>query len=301
MENFDNDFIQYSGKKVKEETKHLALYFFVHITLYVVLIFFMIFFAWYTAFTTMHKFYAVKGVSMMSTLNSQITQSQLDNINIDITSANNAQNLSYDGVYIEKNVQTEIFDIVVIEKSDASSVIKRVMAMQGDYITIAKGENENGDECFYFYRIESGADLSNFADESAKVYENGQNGYSIYNSSTLWTHKKSQSSPVTVTVGENVYEYNFYNTFLSSYGTQNEKYDFFVSDAGLVYVKVPEDKVFYMGDNRQYSSDSRENGFCDTSDIVGSADIVVYNYNFVSRLWEVVKFYFKEMETFFAR
>ena len=49
------------------------------------------------------------------------------------------------------------------------------------------------------------------------------------------------------------------------------------------------------------STDSREVGFCDKTYVVGRTEIIVYNYNFVNRLWEVVKFYFKEMETFFAR
>ena len=301
MEKYSKDFIQYSGEKVKEETKHLALYFFLHITLYIVLIFFMIFFAWYTFFVTSHKFYAVKGVSMMSTLNGQITEEQL------IYETSKAQKISYDGVYVEKNGRFDVFDIVVIEKPDSDSVIKRVMAVEGDWITIAKGQTADGEECFYFYRIAKDQIKEDVTSDQARVYENGQNGYSIYNGSTLWVHKSTTDAyrEISVDVGENTisnaYEFNFYLTFLKYYGTEQDRFNYFVSQEGLVYVQVPEGKLFYMGDNRQYSTDSREVGFCDKTYVVGRTEIIVYNYNFVNRLWEVVKFYFKEMETFFAR
>lgn len=250
---------------------------------------------------TSHKFYAVKGVSMMSTLNGQITEEQL------VYETNKAQKISYDGVYIEKNGQFDVFDIVVIEKPDSESVIKRVMAVEGDWITIAKGQTASGEECFYFYRIANDQVKEEVSSEQARVYENGQNGYSIYNDSTLWVHKSATDSyrEISVNVGEetitNAYEFNFYLTFLKYYGAEQERYNYFVSQEGLVYVQVPQDKLFYMGDNRQYSTDSREVGFCDSAYVVGRTEIIVYNYNFVNRLWEVVKFYFKEMETFFAR
>lgn len=292
MSRYNKDFIQYSEEKVKDETKHLALYFATHIFLYIVLIFFLIFFAWYTVFITTHKFYEVKGVSMMPTLNSQITEEQL------LYDTNNAQNLAYDAVYIDKITKPEIFDIIVVERQNSSSVIKRLMATEGDYITIAKGKTQSGEDRFYFYRIPSGVDPENYSDEQAKLQENGENGYNLYNSDTLWIHK-SASSIKTVESGNWEYEYNFYQTFLRQF--ENSEAGYFVSENGLLYVQVPQDMVFYMGDNREYSSDCRENGFCREDYIVGRAEFIVYDYNFVNRLWEVVKFYFREMEEFFAR
>ena len=41
--------------------------------------------------------------------------------------------------------------------------------------------------------------------------------------------------------------------------------------------------------------------FEDASKIVGRGEIVVKNFNFVNRLWEVIKFYFSEVEKFFAK
>ncbi len=292
----DKDFIQYSEKKVKDETKNLTLYFIVHITLYVVIFFFLLFFAWYTVFITTHRFYAVKGVSMMPTLNTAITEEE-------ILYDPDVQQISYDAVYVDKSTKPRLFDIVVVEYSKNDSVIKRLMATEGDYITIAKGQTESGDDCFYFYRIPYGTDLSTFTDEQAKLDEmSGQSGYTIRGYEDWYLNKTGTSQPlqeILTTSGTKQYEYNFYNTFLEEFSAESD--DFFVSEDGLVYVKVPQGQCFFMGDNRGHSTDGRENGFVSMDKIVGRAEFIVENYNFVNRLLEVVRFYFSEMQKFFAR
>lgn len=289
MSKFGDDFIQYSDKKVKNETKGLTAYFFVTIPLYIVLLFFLIFFVWYTVFISTHSFYAVSGPSMKNTLNSEV--SDVD------------PNTSYDAVYIDRSTKARMFDIIVIDREGESSVIKRLMAVEGDYITIAKGTTEEGNSCWYFYRIPNGTDLETFTDEQARLNEeSGENGYSIrgYDS---WYQQKNAETLLQVTVDgqeySNTYEQNFYDHFLMGYSSQSQ--DYFTSANGLVYVKVPKGKIFYMGDNRGFSKDARVNGFGEFSSIVGRAEFIVYDYNFGNRLWEVVKFYFREMEKFFAR
>jgi len=292
---FSDDFIQYSNKKVKDETKNLTLYFITHITLYIVLLFFIIFFAWYTVFVTTHKFYAVYGPSMMSTLNSQIKPSEISV----------SRKTSYDAVYVDTLTKPKVFDIVVVERPNADSVIKRLMAVEGDYITIAKGKTESGEDCFYFYRIANGENIEEFSDDDAKLVENrGENGYNIYGYQD-WFDNREVSVDISVEVEGQVftnnYEENFYLTFLDGYGKTDVEFDYFVSNSGLIYVKVPEGKVFCMGDNRGHSTDSRENGFFDKNFVVGRAEFIIYNHNFVNRIWEVIKFYFSEVEKFFAR
>lgn len=290
LDNYNNDFIQYSKEKVKDETKHLALYFTIHIALYIVLLFFLIFFAWYTVFVTTHKFYAVSGPSMKYTLNRQIDDHDTKS--------------SFDAVYVDKFTKAKLFDIVVIEKPNSDSVIKRLMATEGDYITIAKGTNALGEECYYYYRIPKGSDLESFTDEQARLdEESGNLGYQIRGYDD-WFKNVSPTIDINVVVNEETfshqYEYNFFATFLDGYET-NEKFNYHISNDGLIYVQVPQGQIFYMGDNRGHSTDARERGFTDEKYIFGRTEFIVYNYNFGNRLWEVVKFYFNEMEEFFAR
>lgn len=295
MAKFSDDFIQYSNKKVKDETKNLTLYFITHITLYIVLLFFVIFFAWYTVFVTTHKYYAVYGPSMMSTLNSQIKPNDIPV----------SRKTSYDAVYVDTLAKPRVFDIVVVERPNSDSVIKRLMAVEGDYITIAKGKTESGEDCFHFYRIPNGTDSETFSDEDSILIESeGENGYSIYGYED-WYENRNASIDISIEVDgqtfTNNYEENFYLTFLDDYGKADAEFNYFVSKKGLIYVQVPQDKVFCMGDNRGHSTDSRENGFYDKNFIVGRAEFIIYNHNFVNRIWEVIKFYFSEVEKFFAR
>ena len=140
------------------------------------------------------------------------------------------------------------------------------------------------------------------------MIEDGSEGdYCLLETDTLWTHKANLNTPEVATLSaskdgqtfSHKYEYNFFTNFLSDFeeGADN----FYVSDDGLVYVKVPQGKFFYLGDNRAHSSDARERGFCDIGNIVGRSEFFVKDYNFANRLWEVVKYYFKEIDKFFAR
>lgn len=285
LNKFDGDFIQYNKKKVKEEGNDLSWFLAIHITLYVLVVFFAVFFIWFTVFNTTHHFFAVKGASMKSTLNSSISNSD--------------GNTSIDAVYVNTTDKVEIFDVVVINRTNKESIIKRVMGLEGDYVTISKGSyTQNGEpfDTFFFYRISAEQmktlDKENFDDEDAKLVEdNNQNGYSIYGYKD-WAESNYAELAIK-------YETTFYDTFINGKDTTTD--DFFVSKDGLIYVKVPEGKFFALGDNRGHSSDSTENGFYSVSNIDGVVEIVVYNYNFASRLWEVVKYYFSEAEKFFAR
>lgn len=289
MAKFDDDFIQYNDQKVKEEKSKLALYLFTHITLYIFLIFFAIFFIWYTVFTATHKYYVVRGASMKDTLNSSL--SLTDSTGIE------------DAVYVDTMSRVRLYDIIVVEKeAENRNVVKRMMAFEGDYVSISIFVEEDGTQNLYFYRIAEDTDLSNFSDEMARVDESsGENGYTIYSYSN-WTSQKGTFTDLNTGIS---YEEDFYLKFLTTYeegvNDQNGTGEFFVSDSGMIYVKVPEDKFFCLGDNRAYSADSREYGFYDNSQIVGRVEIIVRNHSFGNRLWVVVKYYFAEVEDFFAR
>ena len=290
MNTFNNDFIQYDKKKGKKETKNLAVYLTTTITLYIFLLFFAIFFTWYTVFISTHKYYKVVGPSMKSTLNATIADNDIDK--------------SIDAVYVNTMSKVRVFDIIVAERGE-DDVIKRVLAQEGDFITIAKDVTGNTQN-YYFYRIAAGQNPQEISDADAMLDEStGENGYKIrgYADWNNWRSFYSHAIEVGGATLTNSYETIFYNTFLKQFeGKDLATYEnVYVSENGLIYVQVPEGKYFCMGDNRGHSDDSRKNGFYDVEYIVGRVEFIVYDHNFGNRLWEVVKYYFGQVEEFFAR
>lgn len=277
--NFQNEeYIQYSKEKKNKETCSIAWYLFTHITLYIVLIFFLIFFAWYTWFLVTHRYYIVEGTSMQPNLNSSII----------------LENESEDAVYVNIYGEIKFGDIVVLDTGSSEDIIKRVMGFGGDYVTIAKSGNN-----FHVYRIpkesmvldENGGTVGSLIeDNNARLIENEANfGYTIdYNS---WANVAS------VTVNNFIYEAQFYNQFIIN----AEESELFTSSNGLIYVKVPKDYAFCLGDNRATSRDSRYYGFFSMNEVVGNVDIIVYDYSFGNRILQVISFYYKQVEEFFAR
>lgn len=273
-----DNFISYNEKK-KEETKSIAWYLTTHITLYIVLIFFLIFFAWYTYFVVTHRYYIVYGPSMKPILNEQV--------------ADNDENSAMDAVYVNLYDKIEVGDIVVINdvSSSGESIIKRVVAESGDYVTIAK----SGDN-FYLYRIpksmmsqnSNGEKESLLSDSNAIVLENESlSGYEV-----IW-----DESSIYVD-GNYTYEYKFYDRFFSD---NSLNYDYYISQDGLKYVCVPDGYSFCLGDNRAVSADSRRYGFISNENMVGNVELIVYDYSFGNRVLEVIKFYYTQVEDFFAR
>lgn len=279
------EFIQDIDKKKKEETKSIALYLTTHITLYIVLIFFLIFFIWYTVFSVTHRYYIVEGASMQPYLNASIAPTDTSS--------------SQDAVYVNLNGKIDVYDVVVIEgvSKTSPSIIKRVVAKEGDFVSIAKSGNS-----FFLFRIDAEDMTLNenneyttlVSDENALVFENERNtGYEI---------RYDDWNGVDERVYNGVhYDYGFYSQFIQGYVNESDAYSYYVSSDNLIYVQVPEGKTFCLGDNRAHSSDSRTYGFISYDNIVGDVEITVYNYSFVNRVFEVIKYYYYQVEEFFAR
>lgn len=279
------EFIQDIDKKKKEETKSIALYLTTHITLYIVLIFFLIFFVWYTVFSVTHRYYIVEGASMQPYLNASIAPTDTSS--------------SQDAVYVNLNGKIEVYDVVVIEgvSKTSPSIIKRVVAEEGDFVSIAKSGNS-----FFLFRIDAEDMTLNenneyttlVSDENALVFENERNtGYEI---------RYVDWNGVDERVYNGVhYDYGFYSQFIQGYVNESDAYSYYVSSDNLIYVQVPENSTFCLGDNRAHSSDSRTYGFISYDNIVGDVEITVYNYSFVNRVFEVIKYYYYQVEEFFAR
>lgn len=279
------EFIQDIDKKKKEETKSIALYLTTHITLYIVLIFFLIFFIWYTVFSVTHRYYIVEGASMQPYLNASIAPTDTSS--------------SQDAVYVNLNGKIDVYDVVVIEgvSKTSPSIIKRVVAEEGDFVSIAKSGNS-----FFLFRIDAEDMTLNenneyttlVSDENALVFENERNtGYEI---------RYDDWNGVDERVYNGVhYDFGFYSQFIQGYVNESDAYSYYVSSNDLIYVQVPENSTFCLGDNRAHSSDSRTYGFISYDNIVGDVEITVYNYSFVNRVFEVIKYYYYQVEEFFAR
>ena len=279
------EFIQDIDKKKKEETKSIALYLTTHITLYIVLIFFLIFFIWYTVFSVTHRYYIVEGASMQPYLNASIAPTDTSS--------------SQDAVYVNLNGKIDVYDVVVIEgvSKTSPSIIKRVVAEEGDFVSIAKSGNS-----FFLFRIDAEDMTLNenneyttlVSDENALVFENERNtGYEI---------RYVDWNSVDERIYNGVYyDSGFFSQFIQGYINGNDTFSYYISSDDLVYVQVPENYTFCLGDNRAHSRDSRTYGFISYDNIVGDVEITVYNYSFVNRVFEVIKYYYKQVEEFFAR
>ena len=234
-------------------------------------------------FISTHTLSSVDGISMQNTLNSSATSS----------------NDCFDWVYVNNNDTPEHFDIITISSTQLGedgiskiSLIKRAIALEGDLVTIKKANGDGEDGYFHVYIQREGELAPTRLDEDyIKSYEE----WSQMSSVTEWTLNNLQ--PVKVE-----YEQMFYQTFL------NEKDENVVKIGDTWYYKVPENSVFYLGDNRAHSSDSRVRGVASFDDIEGVAEIILKDAQLATDtqlIWiktsSICQYYWKEMENVFAR
>lgn len=215
-----------------------------------------------------YQFILVSGRSMQNTIN-----------------PNPIPNGGQDGVYIRLTQDVTYGDIVVHQKEDSISIIKRVMAMEGDKICIARVPIEGEDrEEIRFMRVKRGSSQIEVVEEDyIKSYDD-------------WNNNVTQHE------GQ-YYEINYYNTYVFSGQTttlsyNGEQYKFSV---------IPQDKIFLMGDNRMGSTDCRQNGPVDFDGIQGrvvkiahdiysykNSPFYLFNYvgSYLSVVWEEIVSYF---------
>ncbi len=229
---------------------------------------FAVFMGFYFSFNSTYVVSSVTGTSMQPTIN--------DGVNDQITKE--------DYVYINTKTEIQRNDIIVIDLNPNTQndfIIKRAIALGGDKITIRVG----ADGFYHTYVIPQGTqNMIQLEEEYVKnFYE--------------WTNGKHG-------VKENVngieYEKIFYDNFLINPSSIEEV-------GGVLFYEIPENQVFYMGDNRGASSDAREKGTCSIDQVVGVAEIIVDRGcvkdggQFFRRIGSIFMHYWEKIEIFFDR
>ena len=203
-----------------------------------------------------------------------------------------------DGVYVSPTKDIDYEDIIILENMfiDKKTIIKRALAFEGDYVSIAKVENEEGMMVFRLMRVKAGNSKVEVLKEE---YIKSEWEWATYCApAEAEMPQDSQTRDV-------VYERYFYETF--SDGDYQQRI-FTVDGKDVKFFKVPEDEIFYLGDNRVYSTDSTEEGTVSIDNLVGKTVRIVRNgtyhsgniFFFFNRIGEVLSIIWDEILRFFG-
>lgn len=238
---------------------------------------FIFFFVVDVAMLQKYRFILVSGWSMQNTLNPNATYGS-----------------GQDGVYILLTKDVTYGDIIVREESKDKSIIKRVMALGGDKICLARVKiADSEEEQIRFMRIKKGTtNLEILEEDYIKNYET--DGY------TKWDEKESVSD-----INGVRYSYDFYHESIEK--NRGEVTTEIINGKEYLFLTIAEDEFFYMGDNRLSSEDCRQEGPKSIDKIVGkvvkvsrniysfeNSPFFLFNYagDYLSLIWDEIVSYF---------
>lgn len=259
------NYLPYEEHYQDRKAEKVALRLF-YIFVYILLIFYGIMFVTDIAFNTKYRYITVEGLSMQPTLN---TNPILD-----------GDKYYQDGVYVLLTQEVDYNDIVIVSRpNDVKgkpnyTVIKRAIAFEGDKISIVKlptGEYDMFGLPITEYRLV----LQKKGEKEAKVvYEDYIKSYAEWDYIASTSYEGLR------------YDSDFYHDYIQKGLTttatvtyQNKLSETVSEEVELFTIGSDSDtddrQVFYLGDNRLGSKDSRENGTTDQSMIVGKVIYIV--------------------------
>ena len=223
----DKPFTEYYRDKIEEKKAGKIFTCFI----FLVIIVFGMLFAINYDFNQKYTYVSINGMSMQPTLN---PDPYIDGI---------SQQAIQDGVYIRNTQDVDYGEIIILENViKDKTIIKRVLALGGDYISIVKVEDDGASE-FRILRMKDGSNQIEIIEEDYILsYRSWVN---MYYNEDLTTPQDPQTDVV--------YEPAFYSKFD---GDGYESRIVTVSGLGgqdVKMYKVPENNVFFLGDNRAYS------------------------------------------------
>ncbi len=240
------------GKLYDKRKSVWSKVFFALFIIYIIL--FIIFMASYMSFKARFTCVPVTGRSMQPTINASVVKNDPNN-----------PDEKGDWVYIEKR-ELKYGDIIVFDakpyNNEEICLIKRLIAFEGDAVTIVKTQNPDYDRPIYtIHRVKAELLLDGSIDDGDVEQLKEDYISNPYD----WTYNSYYSGL------DPVYEESFKNTFLLS----TSPYEKITDSNGITYAIIPSGEFFYMADNRSEGSDSRRRGTDYVSSIRGAMEIHV--------------------------
>lgn len=217
----------------------------------ILVIFYMLLIIFNHLFYSKYTYITITGTSMQPTLNKNPVLVQTED----------GRSVMQDGVYLEKTKDIDYNDIIVLNTVDhptekSTTIIKRAMAFGGDYVSIAK-VSYKGINSFHFLRVKKNTNRVEILDED------------YIKSYALWNNMQS------VEVNGVYYQMEFYDEY---YDPLTPPPTYKVNGKDIQFFLVPEDNIFFLGDNRTASSDSRSSfKTFNISRLIGKVVKVVHN------------------------
>lgn len=233
------------------------------------------------AFYSNYSYVSIYGVSMQNTLNPDIDRMSL-----------NEQDKVQDGVILEYTRDVNYGDIVILTSSVSSkhgSIIKRALAFEGDYVSIIKINIPNIGMQYRVLRVKKNTSRVEVLEEDY-----------------IKDYREWSNMNIPYVYNGVAYEHDFYNTyFTGNYNTTTLKVNDMLNS--VLFFEVPEDNIYFMGDNRAYSTDARVLGTYNVEAINGRVVEIVRNGSFnKNKMWwfyrmvSFVKVCWREIMIFFG-